>query len=84
MWKYNPADPDEYLGNMWGWRFSAFGAVLLVGLIALAVAVARSRNLSLADAVREARVPVGTGLHPDSLRADSFMFNIRPNVVVPQ
>ena len=53
MWRYNPEDPDAYVGNIWGWKFSAFGAFLLIGLIVLALATAHRRGVSVWDAVRD-------------------------------
>ena len=71
MWKYDPAKPDEYLGNIWGWRFSAFGAALLLGLIGLAYGVARSRGLTLLEAVRETPAPVIGILPPRAPAVDT-------------
>ncbi len=34
-WKIIPEQKDEYLGNMWGWKFSFFGLALLVILMSL-------------------------------------------------
>ncbi len=65
MWRYNPDNPDEYIGNIWGWKFSAFGAVLLIGLFALALAVSHSRGIGFWDAVRESSPEQDTSLqHP--------------------
>lgn len=30
-----PEQKDEYLGNMWGWKFSFFGLALLILMIGL-------------------------------------------------
>lgn len=49
MWRYKPDPNDEYLGNIWGWRFSMFGAVLIVVMLLLALLVASSRGRSIID-----------------------------------
>ena len=54
MWRYEEADDPEYLGNIWGWKFSIFGAVLLFGLIGLAFFQANRRGTTIWEAVREA------------------------------
>ena len=35
FWKSQGIDEDEYLGNMWGWKFSYIGLGMLTFLIAL-------------------------------------------------
>lgn len=35
FWKSQGIDPDEYIGNMWGWKVSYVGLGVLVFLIAL-------------------------------------------------
>lgn len=35
FWKSQGIDPDEYVGNMWGWKVSFIGLGVLVFLIAL-------------------------------------------------
>ncbi len=65
MWRYNPEDPDAYIGNIWGWRFSAFGAVLLFGLLALALFSSHRKGINFWDALREAPPNQDTSLqHP--------------------
>ena len=49
MWRYRPDPNDEYVGNIWGWRFSLFGAGLIVVMVLLAWGVAHSRGRSLFD-----------------------------------
>ena len=57
MWRYEEADDPEYLGNIWGWKFSIFGAVLLFGLIGLAFLQANRRGTTVWEAMREAPAP---------------------------
>ncbi len=65
MWRYDPENPNEYIGNIWGWKFSAFGAALLIGLFVLALATSHSRGLSFWDAVRDVSPAQDTSLqHP--------------------
>jgi len=49
MWRYTPNSEDEYVGNIWGWRFSMFGAALIVVMLGIAFLVARSRGVSIID-----------------------------------
>ena len=49
MWRYNPDSESEYVGNIWGWRFSLFGAALIAVMVLLALAVAHSRGKSIID-----------------------------------
>jgi len=35
FWKSQGIDPDEHIGNMWGWKVSYIGLGVLVFLIAL-------------------------------------------------
>ena len=49
MWRYKPDAEEEYVGNIWGWRFSLFGAALIVVMVLLAFAVASSRGKSIID-----------------------------------
>ena len=49
MWRYQPKADAEDLGNIWGWRFSTFGGVLIVTLLALAFALARHRGRPFLD-----------------------------------
>ena len=49
MWRYKPNAEDEYVGNVWGWKFSAFGAGLIVFMLVLAFFIARSRGKSIID-----------------------------------
>lgn len=49
MWRYQP-DPDaEDLGNIWGWRFSAFGGIFILVLLLAALALARHRGRPFLD-----------------------------------
>ena len=41
---------DGYLGNIWGWRFSLFGAGLILGLLLLALALSYARDKPFLDA----------------------------------
>ncbi len=84
MPKYSSDEPVKYIGNFWGWRFSALGGILLVGLLLLAWGVARSRGLSLWDSIRETPVPLigfggqRVGGQADSLALDTTAGNLRP------
>ena len=49
MWRYQPNPDADDLGNIWGWRFSAFGGVLIVALLLLAFALARQRGRPFLD-----------------------------------
>lgn len=60
MWRYDPPEDDTYIGNIWGWKFSLFGAVLLFGLIALAFVRAHQTGTSVWDAMREPPPPRDT------------------------
>ena len=54
MWRYPEPDPDNPRpSNVWGWKFSLFGAFLIGGLLLLALVVAHRRGVSLLDAGRE-------------------------------
>ena len=49
MWRYEAKSDEEYIGNVWGWKFSLFGLVLILGLVIAAAAVAHSRGVNLLD-----------------------------------
>jgi len=49
MWRYEPKTDDEYIGNVWGWKFSLFGLVLIVSLSLAAYFVAESRGVNIFD-----------------------------------
>jgi hypothetical protein len=49
MWRYEPKTDDEYIGNVWGWKFSMFGLALIVGLSLAAYLVAESRGINIFD-----------------------------------
>lgn len=44
-----PFEDHPYVGNIWGWKFSIFGALLMISLLALSYYLARSRNMPLFD-----------------------------------
>ncbi len=52
MWRYQPDSDTEYVGNIWGWKFSIFGAILIVVMLALAAIIASSRGKSIIDGGR--------------------------------
>ena len=63
MWRFLSRDDDEeveYVGNIWGWKFSLFGAVLLFGLIGLAYFQAQRRGVSIWEELRRAPEPRDT------------------------
>lgn len=49
MWRYQPSADAEDLGNIWGWRFSAFGGALILTLLVLAFALSRHRGRPFLD-----------------------------------
>ena len=66
MWKY--PDNDEYLGNIWGWRFSIFGAVLMLSLVLLMAIVAYQRGVKLTDIGRNIPSAIDTSSAPNPIR----------------
>ena len=60
MWRYKPDDDAEYVGNIWGWKFSLFGAALLLGLIGLAFFQANRHGVSVWEVLREPPPPRDT------------------------
>lgn len=69
MWRYEPKTDDEYIGNVWGWKFSLFGLVLIVGLSLAAYFVADKRGINIFD---------GTEVMPDQQEQKAAPQDILP------
>ncbi len=65
MWRYEPANEDNYLGNIWGWRFSFFGAALIGFLILLAIGVSLYRGVPLVEGSSPSNSPTATAVGRD-------------------